>query len=225
MKILKGMPVDRPEYRIRKISRDFRVAEGQDAWRKVPSLQVRHYLWLDSPYRPRVEAKSCYSSGFLYVCFRVHEKKVRIQHTEFQSPVYKDSCVEFFVDLFPEKKLGYFNIETNAIGAMLMAFGPDRHNRRPVHKRDLQGFEISSSIRKPVDGFYGADSWTVSYRIPLRIFEKTYGGRIRPGQAARGNFFKCGDETEHPHYGAWSRIDIPRPDFHRPEFFGKVIFE
>ena len=27
-----------------------------------------------------------------------------------------------------------------------------------------------------------------------------------------------------PHYLSWMPIDTPKPDFHRPEFFGKINF-
>jgi hypothetical protein len=45
------------------------------------------------------------------------------------------------------------------------------------------------------------------------------------GHVARANFYKCGDETETPHFGAWSPVQTPQPDFHRPEFFGRLVFE
>ena len=38
-----------------------------------------------------------------------------------------------------------------------------------------------------------------------------------------GNFYKCGDETEFPHYGMWSEAVSDTPDFHRPECFGRLI--
>jgi hypothetical protein len=39
----------------------------------------------------------------------------------------------------------------------------------------------------------------------------------------RGNFYKCGDKTIHPHYGCWSPIELPKPDFHCSDFFGEII--
>ena len=42
------------------------------------------------------------------------------------------------------------------------------------------------------------------------------------GAAFRGNFYCC-DESIHPHFGSWSAIKAPQPDFHRPECFGKLI--
>jgi hypothetical protein len=38
-----------------------------------------------------------------------------------------------------------------------------------------------------------------------------------------GNFYKCGDETEYPHFGCWNLIASPVPDFHRPEYFGEIV--
>ena len=90
--------------------------------------------------------------------------------------------------------------------------------------KDLADYEAAGSIRHPVEGEYGADSWTLEYRLPLGIFRKLYGREIRSGHRAAANFYKCGDETEVPHYGAWSPVETPSPDFHRPEFFGELVF-
>ena len=40
-----------------------------------------------------------------------------------------------------------------------------------------------------------------------------------------GNFYKCGSKTAHPHYVSWSAIDGDKPDFHRPDCFGKLWFK
>lgn len=213
-----------PRYEIVRIKKDFHVASVPAAWRGVPVLTVGHYLWMKNGYEPRVEARLCYSERFLFVRFDVHEKKVRARFTRFQDPVYKDSCVEFFVDAFPDLGRGYINFEANAVGAFLVAFGPDRHSRTPLRKEDLRGFKSASSIKRPMDGELGAGRWALAYRVPLALFRKIYGCDIKPGQRASANFYKCGDETDFPHYGAWSPVGTASPDFHRPEFFGTVIF-
>ena len=41
----------------------------------------------------------------------------------------------------------------------------------------------------------------------------------------RANFYKCADKSAHPHFLSWSPIDVPSPDFHRPEFFGELILQ
>ena len=41
----------------------------------------------------------------------------------------------------------------------------------------------------------------------------------------KANFYKIAENSSNPHYITWSEVGIDHPDFHRPEFFGKLIFE
>ena len=45
------------------------------------------------------------------------------------------------------------------------------------------------------------------------------------GMRMKGNFYKCGDHLQKPHFLSWNPIHVDRPDFHRPEFFGELVFE
>ncbi|HYA48192.1 MAG TPA: carbohydrate-binding family 9-like protein, partial [Burkholderiales bacterium] len=209
-----------PRYEIVRVGSDFEFSSGAAGWPAVPSLTVGHYLWSKNSYAPPVEARLCYNERFLFVRFLVEEGRVRARFTRFQDPVYKDSCVELFVDAFPDLGRGYLNLEANALGTLLAAFGPDRHHRAPLTRDELRGFRAAPSLTSPVDGEIAAGRWTLAYRVPLGLFRKLYGRDIVPGQPAAANFYKCGDETEFPHYGVWSAVGTPTPDFHRPEFFG-----
>jgi hypothetical protein len=213
-----------PRYEIVRVRKDIDVGAPPAAWRGIPSLAVGYYKWMANGYEPGVEARLCYSARFLYVRFEVEEKRVRARFTRFQDPVYKDSCVEFFVNAFPDVGRDYLNFEANALGTFLAAFGPDRDHRRPLAKADLRGFRAKASLAAPVDGEIAEGPWALAYRIPIALFRTVYGREVEPGQRAAGNFYKCGDETEFPHYGAWSPVGTPRPDFHRPEFFGSLVF-
>jgi len=44
------------------------------------------------------------------------------------------------------------------------------------------------------------------------------------GTIWRSNFYKCADESSHPHWLTWAPINFPRPSFHIPEFFGTLEF-
>jgi len=213
-----------PEYEVLRVGADFDTSDDSFRWEALPSLKVDHYLWLGNGYEPKVEARVGYSEHFLYVRLEAFEKRVRVRNLDFQSPVYKDSCVEMFIDPFPDKGLGYLNFETNAAGAMLLGFGPGRHDRKRVPPDDLAGFRIQGSVRGAWDGRIEAGSWTVRYRVPQMLFRKYYGEVLRPGLAGKANFYKCGDETAVPHYGAWSPPLAPTPDFHRPDSFGSIVF-
>ncbi len=212
-----------PVYTVGKVA-DFGDGEpGPVPWPDLPSLQVDHYLWLTNGYHPRVEARLGWSRRFLYVRFLVGEKKAPVRYSRFQDPVYKDSCVEFFIDMFPAKRRGYINFEMNAAGTLLAQFGPGRDHRRSLWPEDLAGFSVIGAEELPEAG--GGPAWSVAYKIPLTLFGKFYGEELRPGHRAAANFYKCGDDTAIPHYGAWSPVETPTPDFHRPEYFGQLIFE
>jgi hypothetical protein len=66
----------------------------------------------------------------------------------------------------------------------------------------------------------GLFEWEVEERIPLDlIFQKP----IAKGQRLKANFYKCADKTKRPHFLSWQPIDLPKPDFHCPQFFGEIV--
>ena len=46
---------------------------------------------------------------------------------------------------------------------------------------------------------------------------------FKAGHKMRGDFYKCGDKTAQKHYGSFTPIDWPTPNFHRPEFFADMV--
>jgi hypothetical protein len=66
-------------------------------------------------------------------------------------------------------------------------------------------------------------SWDLIVVIPLSVFVHDEVNTLY-GVEARANFFKCGEKTKQPHYLAWNNIETPEPDFHQPEWFGKLNF-
>jgi hypothetical protein len=59
--------------------------------------------------------------------------------------------------------------------------------------------------------------------VPLELLGLAAGNRLA-GVECRGNIYKCGDALPVPHYVSWRPIDTPDPDFHRPEYFGQIVF-
>jgi hypothetical protein len=176
--------------------------------------------WSSSfPYKPKVSFTIAHAEGFIFLKYEVSEKAIRAVNTESNGAVYEDSCVEFFVS-FDEK--GYYNIECNCIGTMLMGFGPERNNRERltvevISKIDFQSTMVKNAKHKTLD-------WTMSLAIPLSVFTHH---RLKDlsGTTGRANFFKCGDKLPEPHYLTWSTIDFVKPNFHLPVFFGDLVFE
>ncbi|HNR29972.1 MAG TPA: carbohydrate-binding family 9-like protein [Candidatus Hydrogenedentes bacterium] len=203
--------------------------EGPE-WREVASLNVAHFHPESSAHRPRTEAKLVYDAAGLYGMFRVEDRYVVCAHTAYQSPVCRDSCVEFFVRPRPDK--GYMNFEMNCCGALLLYYIED-----PTRTPD--GFAKFTKVPADVGGQVGVRGtfdgpnaeeiaepvvWTLTFRIPITVLEAYVGALGDPsGQEWAANFYKCADGSSHPHWGAWASIG-EQLNFHQPECFGALCF-
>lgn len=187
------------------------------------SLKVNNYLWKENLYKPKVEVKLCYSSENLFVHFKAFEKYITAKYLNINDPVYKDSCVEFFVNLFPDKSDAYFNFEINAIGTIYVGFGNVNTNTF-IDINDIKTIKVISSITEPIVGTIQNDYWEIKLIIPIKLFEKFYNLKFK-GNSAKANFYKCGDDAHFEHYGCWNPIISSIPNFHLPEYFGDLFFE
>ena len=156
----------------------------------------------------------------LVVDFRVSGLDLRAQNTEDNGRQWEDSCVEVFIK--DPEKADYYNFEINALGKVLACYGPVREGRtrRPQEQME-QILRFGHLEGGPLDKD-GIQSWRVGVVIPFELIG------LHPDNlphSIRANFYKCGDKTAHPHYVSWSPIDTPKPDFHRPDFFGELILK
>jgi hypothetical protein len=140
--------------------------------------------------------------------FFVDEDSPRVTYRQPNDPVYKDSCVEFFISF--DKGSSYYNMEWNAAGTCLMAYGATRNNRTL-----LPGTAIQKILTTP--------GWPLSLQIPIEVFTHETLGYLS-GISATANFYKCGDDCPEPHYRAWNNILTPAPDYHQPRYFGELLF-
>ncbi|MGC2064216.1 MAG: carbohydrate-binding family 9-like protein [Thermodesulfovibrionales bacterium] len=215
-------------------------------WSSADTLELLHFRTEGSSHRPRTAVKLCYSDAGISGIFRVDDRYVRCMRTAYMEPVYKDSCVEFFVR--PRPGSGYFNFEFNCGGALLCSYitNPERtadgfkqFTPLPVEDgRQVRVYhsllEIGSEIGLEIGSEIGPKTvfpeisepvtWVLEFFIPFALLEK-YTGSIGdlPGQEWAANFFKCGDETSHPHWVSWQPLHSL--NFHLPECFGKIRFE
>ncbi len=196
-------------------------------WADVEALDVKHYMGEEPEHKPKTQAKVLYDEQFIHMIFRVEDRYVRAIARNYQDMVCRDSCVEFFFTPGPDISVGYFNVEINCGGTMLLYYQTARDtNVVYVSNSDCERVEIYHSEPKIVEPEkQGPTTWIIQYRIPFDMLEK-YCPVIRPAPAVtwRANFYKCGDETSHPHWLMWSVVDKPKPDFHVPEYFGALEF-
>lgn len=176
--------------------------------------------WEDYPYRPTARFRIAYTDDALILNYRVNEATVRAEALGDNGRVWEDSCVECFIT--PEGCSGYYNIECNCAGTLLVGYGKDRHERVGAQLELLQNVERWSSLgrspfaEKPID-----DPWEVVLVVPFATFFNDNVTTFE-GKTVRANFYKCGDKLTTPHFLSWNPIPVAQPDFHRPEAFGEL---
>lgn len=192
---------------------DRRPTEGEQAisyenWQEAKDVHVKFAIRHDE-----------YS---IYLIYQVDEPQVRAVNTAFNSPVWEDSCVEFFLAFGGDE--GYYNFEVNAIGTILGAFGMNRHKRFHLADSLLSQIETSPSLgRKPIENLEQRTYWSMQLIIPIRVFHFS-NMKTLTGADAHANFYKCGDKLKNPHYLSWKPVLTSTPDFHTPKYFGQIYF-
>lgn len=180
--------------------------------------------WADRyPYHPEVLFAIAHDNRNIYIHYKVKERCVRAVESMDLGRVWEDSCCEFFFS--PEGTNGYYNLETNCIGSVLLCFGEGREGRIPASSNVLARIDRWSSLGSRSFGMKNEETeWELALKIPASaLFENK---QISfSGLKMLANFYKCGDKTLNPHFLSWQVVDVPNPDFHRPEFFEELTFE
>jgi len=192
-------------------------------------LAVDKFHPCSSVHHPVTHAALRYSSTALLLWFRVEDRYVLSRHRGFNQPVCRDSCVEFFFQ--PPSCLGYFNLEINGGGALLMGYGKNISNRTLLPVPALEHIRVESTLpatveRERPEPLHWSIACTLPYDVlkaaPLKPAERH---RLKPGpdDVWRANFYKCADACSHPHWAAWTDIGEQR-NFHQHDKFGTLRF-
>lgn len=190
---------------------------------KVTYQKIDTVDWAaDYPYCPQVEFAIAHKGDAILLHYRVEEDCVRAVSGTDLGPVWEDSCCEFFVS--PDVEGGYYNLETNCIGTVLLCNGQGRENRTKAPSDVLRAIERWSSLgREPFEMKENKQKWELALVVPVSSFFR-HNLKDLSNLVMRANFYKCGDKTTKPHFLSWNPIDLPAPDFHRPDFFGEIRF-
>ncbi len=185
-----------------------------DPFTNAPKAHIDRCPWADYPTAPKAYGQVCYSTDALHVRLTCLESDPKITYHNPNEPVYKDSCLEFFINPTPEKDT-FCDFECNAAGTLLLGhynqgdFGLLDPDARP-------NFQVKAKRE--------ANFWQVEYIIPASFLEQTFPGFcFADNSEIRVNFYKCGDETDTPHYSCWSPIRSENISFFCSQDFGTLI--
>ncbi len=179
--------------------------------------------WGDAfPSETLTKVNMAHNGRTLWLHFKVEQSRcLRAVNTENQSPVSQDSCVEFFVQ--PRKGGEYWNFEFNCIGAVNASHRLVRPQPVRLSADELDAIYRCASLgSRPFGEREGSFSWDLLIGIPLALIGLN---GVEEGTAVRGNFYSCASAIKEPYYLSWAPIETGKPDYHRPEFFGELIFE
>ena len=218
---------DAPSYTIARAAESMVIDGRSDepSWQAAAAVGEFRFSWWSSGAKEQTEAKMLWDQQNLYVLFRCQDAHIWAEHTERDTPVYKDDCVEVFTAPNPTRPLDYFNIEMNAVGAYLDQHHPEGPGVEMKYEWNAKGIEIAVSRDGTLNNDGDLDqSWTLEAAIPLVNFASV-AVRTPPksGDVWRLNLNRLGGKTNQQ-YSQWSPSKTERPSFHAPQDFGRVVF-
>lgn len=182
-----------------------------ERWNLIKEEKLDCFNQNNNSTYPETVVKLCWSEKGLAVKFHSMEKNALARYSGKNEPVYLDSCVEFFFNPNPTSDRRYLNFELSAGKGLLIGL---REKRKDKKYLDFQTemFDVETEIHN--GDWYG--KLFIPFSFILRYYDIIENVFL-------GNFYKCGDETEIKHYLSWNKVETDRPDFHRPDCFGKII--
>lgn len=185
-----------------------------------------HYGIAVQPWESyKTNNKACfaiaYSEDSLLLKYNVQEQYIKSSVRAINSDVHEDNCVEFFVSF---GTTAYYNLEFNCLGSVKLGYGEGRYGRTLLSEALIKKIKIQATIVTDIGTANDYLNWELTLAIPKEVFCFSSIDAFS-GLKCKANFYKCGTELPDPHYLTWNMVQSESPDFHRPEFFGDLVFE
>ncbi|WP_049895526.1 carbohydrate-binding family 9-like protein [Halopiger xanaduensis] len=202
-------------------------------WEDVPAVDLEEFTWHDGGSDPKLTttARVCYDERALFLQFHAEDDDITASVTELNGPTFEDSSVELFADPTPDADSRYFNFEPNCCGQFKLAWQEAGWEERGIGRTlidpDLaERIDVRTSVPGPTKESRPDDEdWWLAARIPFDVLSDVTGLEIRPtsGTEWRGNFYRSGLPDHQK--STWNPIEKATPDYHSPEYFGRLRFE
>ena len=205
------------EYKIQKISKK------PISWEPLETLEIGTYPWYQKGLKQETNVKLCYDEEALYLHVWAKDLHSSAKVLEQNGSVYLDSAFEFFFRPVDEVSDYYLNLEINCIGTVYLAIRNEEGKRR-AEAREIEKIQVWTSLEKGVVKETSSEDqeWEMEIRLPFDLIHKLF-GRLEH-KVWHANFYRCGGDVD-DQYAVWNSISAPKPDFHQPRQFGKILFK
>lgn len=201
----------------------------KEIWKFTEALKLQNYMGDYPSHFPNVDVKLLYDKDSIYVLFKVVDKNIISRAKKHFDAVYEDSCVEFFFATDMDTPGAYFNLEVNCSGKVLFGFRTDKSKKSTrINIEDIECLNINTTYFGKLinDEIKEETEWIAEYKIPFDILKKYTGKEIKVNNKEwNANFYKCADKSSTPHWLTWNKVEYNTPNYHLPEYFGKIIFQ
>jgi len=217
--LAQAVSADVPEYHVKRTTEKI-VLDGildEADWAAAEPVGEFVFPWWESGEKERTEVKMLWNDTFLYVAFKCDDKHIWADHYNINDRTYEDDCVELFWNPSPDRQQYYYQFEINCIGNLLSVKRPDRATIMLPH--------ITQSIQGTVNDDTDTDTgWVIEMALRFAEYPELFtAAPPKPGDMWRIGLNRCGGKTN-PQYSQWSPSQTDKPNFHRPEDFGKLFF-
>ena len=216
-----------PRYTVHRADSKIQV-DGQlnePAWRNAATFGDFQFAWWKEGTKDQTIARMLWDDQFLYVAYECRDAYISAVHTERDSPVYKDDCVELFTAPNPQRPQDYFNIEMNVKRGILDQHHPNGPGTSNDSNWNAVGIEIATTINGTLNDESDKDrGWVLEVAVPFANFADVAGRpHPRDGDVWHLNLNRLGGKTN-PQFSQWSPGRTEQPAFHAPDTFGRVTF-
>jgi len=150
-------------------------------WLTAETLEIKKFRPESSSHRPKTFARLLHDEKNIHGIFHVRDQYVRCARTNYGDEVWKDSCVEFFIQ--PKAGEGYFNFEFNCGGALLCSYVTDPTRiRGGLKKSQKLPSELGNKVKirttlplKTVPEITKPLDWSLQFSIPIAVLENFTG--------------------------------------------------
>ena len=220
----------------------------EPVWQQAQSVGQFKFPRYESGEKEQTEVKIVWDDENIYFAFNCEDKHIWADVRDQFGPVSRDDCCEAFIRPSPsgDESLDYINYEINCIGTRLIQYRA-KSRGLAFSWKDVTGIEIGRTLNGTCNNDEDIDEgWVLEFSVPFRHFKafdtfynvgwkgapKETAERIegfkasfppKNGQVVYMGLNRCGGQTNRQS-SQWSPSQGPKPSFHRPEDFGKVIF-